>query len=216
MYTFLVQPFFKVTEDDQKRLMGQNSFFFQNKDINFSPKMTFQHFSNFCRKKFPGLIKGISCPYWMNVEVLPHDFCKLQPLKLYKIVQEPFCQAWKLFSAEIWKMLECHFWSDVMFRASRASLAQKSQGLRVVCSKNFSRATFFVFWSTPMVDIYIWAICLWNKFDEKAQCEKVSLLALMTLIRKNSSKDGVGRKARHVIQVIGPCLHSQPTTTISQ
>ena len=76
------------------------------------PKMTFQHFSNFCRKKFPGLIKGISCPYWMNVEVLPHDFCKLQPLKLYKIVQEPFCQAWKLFSAEIWKMLECHFWAD--------------------------------------------------------------------------------------------------------
>ena len=94
------------------------------------PKMTFWHFSNFCRKKFPGLIKGISCPYWMNVEVLPHDFCKLQPLKLYKIVQEPFCQAWKLFSAEIWKMLECHFWADVMlrqsrFRASRASPAQK-------------------------------------------------------------------------------------------
>ena len=40
----------------------------------------------------------------MNVEVLPHDFCKLQPLKLYRIVQEPFFQAWKLFSAEIWKM----------------------------------------------------------------------------------------------------------------
>jgi hypothetical protein len=36
----------------------------------------------------------------MKVEVLPHDFCKLQPPKLYKNVQEPFCQAWKLFSAE--------------------------------------------------------------------------------------------------------------------
>ena len=80
------------------------------------PKMTFQHFSNFCRKKFPGLIKGISCTYWMNVEVLPHDFCKLQPPKLYKNVQEPFCQAWKLFSGEIWKMLECHFWANVMLR----------------------------------------------------------------------------------------------------
>ena len=30
--------------------------------------------------------------------------------------------------------------------SSRASTAQKPQGLRVVCSKNFSRATFFVFW----------------------------------------------------------------------
>ena len=33
-------------------------------------------------------------------------------------------------------------------RASRASPAQKSRGLRVVFSKNFSRATFFVFWVT--------------------------------------------------------------------
>ena len=50
-------------------------------------------------------------------------------------------------------------WADVMLRqshiwASRASPAQKLQGLRVVCSKNFSRATFFVFWSNQMVDIY--------------------------------------------------------------
>ena len=47
-------------------------------------------------------------------------------------------------------MAECHFWADVMLRqfhvrTSRASPAQKSQGLRVVCSKNFSRATFFCF-----------------------------------------------------------------------
>ena len=104
-------------------------------------------------KKFPGLKKEIFCTYWMNVEVLPHDFCKLQPQKLYENVQGPFCQAGKLFSAEIWKMAKCHFWANVMLRqsrlrASRASPAQKSQGLRVVCSKNFSRATFFVFWST--------------------------------------------------------------------
>jgi hypothetical protein len=45
----------------------------------------------------------------MNVEVFPHDFCKLQPQKLYKNVQELYCQAWKLFSAEILKMAECHF-----------------------------------------------------------------------------------------------------------
>ena len=83
----------------------------------------------------------------MNVEVLPHDICKLQPPKLYKNMQELYCQAGKLFSVEILKMAECHFWANVMLRqsrvlASRASPAQKSQGLRVVSSKNFSRATF--------------------------------------------------------------------------
>ena len=30
--------------------------------------MRFCHFSNFCRKKFPGLVKEISCTYWMNLE----------------------------------------------------------------------------------------------------------------------------------------------------
>ena len=59
------------------------------------PKMTFQHFSNFCRKKFPGLKKEISCTYWMSVEVLSHDFCKLQHPKLYRNVQELYCQARK-------------------------------------------------------------------------------------------------------------------------
>ena len=53
-------------------------------------------------------------------------------------------------------MLECHFWANVMLRqsrlwASRASPAQKLQGLRLVFSKNFSRATFFVFWVTYIV-----------------------------------------------------------------
>ena len=57
-------------------------------------------------------------------------------------------------------MSECHFWVNVMLRqsrlrASRASPAQKLQGLRVVCSKNFSRATFFVFWGTQLVEVYL-------------------------------------------------------------
>ena len=111
--------------------------------------MTYRHFPNFCRKKFPGLTKEIFCTYWMNVEFLPHDFCKLQPPKLYKNAQEPF-----------WEMAECHFWADVMLRqsrvcASRSSPAQKSQGLRVVCSRNFSRATFFVSWVTWLVDSFL-------------------------------------------------------------
>ena len=122
--------------------------------------MTFRHFSNIGRKKFPGLIQGVSCTYWMNLEVLPHDFWKLQPSKLFKNVQEPFCQVWKLFSAEIWKMSECHFRANVMLRqshlrASMASPAQKSMGLRVILSKNFSRATFFIFWVTYLVNIYL-------------------------------------------------------------
>ena len=84
----------------------------------------------------------------MNVEVLSHDFCKLQPSKLYKNVQEPFCQASKLLSAEIWKMSECHFWAAVMLRqsrlrTSRASPAQKLQGLWVVRSKNFFKGYIF-------------------------------------------------------------------------
>ena len=72
----------------------------------------------------------ISVTYWINLEVLPHDFCKLPPPKLYKKVPELFSQAENLFSAEIWKMRECLFWVDVMLRqprvwASRASPAQK-------------------------------------------------------------------------------------------
>ena len=41
------------------------------------------------------------------------------------------------------------------FYISRASPAQKLQGSRVNCSKNFSRATFFVFWVTYVVDSYL-------------------------------------------------------------
>ena len=57
-------------------------------------------------------------------------------------------------------MAKCHFWGNVMLRqsrlwASRASPAQKSKSLRVVLSKNFSRATFFVFWVTWLVDAYL-------------------------------------------------------------
>ena len=40
-------------------------------------------------------------------------------------------------------------------RAPRASPAQKSQGWRVDYYKNFSRATFFVFWGTHLVNRYL-------------------------------------------------------------
>ena len=57
-------------------------------------------------------------------------FFKLQPPNLYKNLQKPFCQAGKLFSAEIWKMTECYFWANVMFRQSHV---RASKGLS--CSK---------------------------------------------------------------------------------
>ena len=71
---------------------------------------------------------------------------------------------------------ECHFWANVMLRqprvwTSKSCLAQTSQGLRVVYSKNFSRTTFFLFSGSLGLRINIWTICPWNKFEEEAQCE---------------------------------------------
>ena len=100
-------------------------------------------------------------------------------------MQEYFRQTGKLFSAEIWKIAECQFWADVMLtqfhlRASRASPAKKLQGLRVVCSKNISRATFFL--SGPLRWwIYIWAICLWNKFEKKRSVRLPKLMTAITM-----------------------------------
>ena len=56
---------------------------------------------------------------------------------MYDLILDVFLY-WKLFSAEILKNFrKCHFWANVMLRqsrlrASRASPAQKSRGLRVV------------------------------------------------------------------------------------
>ena len=77
-------------------------------------KMTFCHFSNFCRKKFPSLSKRllhIFIQLWGLTGVVT---CKYH---IHSIsAGNFFCQAWKLFSAEIWKMSECHFWANVMLR----------------------------------------------------------------------------------------------------
>ena len=55
-------------------------------------------------------------------------------------------------------------------RASRDSPAQKSQGLRVVYSKNFSKATFFVFWRTHLVDRYLSYLPLKQIWRKSAVC----------------------------------------------
>ena len=83
-----------------------------------------------------------------------------RPLHSFNKCRKSLLSSLETFFCRNLKNVRMSFWVNVMLRqsrlrASRASPAQKWQGLRVVCSKNFSRATFFVFWSTQMVDIYL-------------------------------------------------------------
>ena len=94
-----------------------------------------------------------------------------QITKLYKKVQELFCQAEKLFSVEIWKMPECHFWADVMLGqprvpASRASPAQKSTCLRVVYSKKLFKGYIFCFLGDSV------ARCIFEQFASETNLRK--------------------------------------------
>ena len=52
-------------------------------------------------KKVSRIDKRIHSTYWMNLEILLHDFFKLQPPKLYKNVQEFGQQIFELFACEI-------------------------------------------------------------------------------------------------------------------
>ena len=91
-----------------------------------------------------------------------------------------FCQTRKLFSAEIWKMTKYHFWANVMLsqcrvQASRTSPAQKSRGLRLVYSKNFSRRIFFVFWRTHLVNMFMSSLPVKQIWRKSAVCNSASL-----------------------------------------
>ena len=62
------------------------------------PKIEILPFIKFLQKKLSQLEKIIVCTYCMNLDVLTHIFfSNHNPPKLYKNVQELFCQAWKLF-----------------------------------------------------------------------------------------------------------------------
>ena len=122
------------------------------------PKMKFCHILNICRKKFPGLTKEFFPLIEWIYRVATWCF-QITTSKVGQKCEGTFLWSQETFSAESW-MTECHFWTNVMLRqphvqASRASPAQKSKGLKVVYSKNFSRATLFVFWGTPLVDRYL-------------------------------------------------------------
>ena len=116
--------------------------------------------TTFCRKTFPGLTKKFLhiFVYLWGLKFEKNHVVK--PVDSFNKCKKIFCQAWKLFSAEIWKLTEFHFWADIMLkqprvRSSRASPAQKLQGFRVIYSKKCSRTTFFVFWGTHSVDRFL-------------------------------------------------------------
>ena len=77
-------------------------------------KMTFCHFSNFCRKKFSSLTKKL---LHISIQIWGLKFAKTMWLDLYNhsiSAENFFCQAWKFFSAEIWKCWNIIFgWCNV-------------------------------------------------------------------------------------------------------
>ena len=109
-------------------------------------EMTFCHFSNFCRKKFSSLTKKllhISIQIWglkfaktMWLDFYNHSMQKISSVKPGNFFLQKFGNVGISFLADV-MLRRSHVW------AFRASLAQKLQGLRMVCSKKFSMATFF-------------------------------------------------------------------------
>ena len=61
------------------------------------PKMTFGHFSNFSRKKFPGLTKEISCTSWMNVGSCHMIFANYNPQSCIKMCRSLFVKPENFF-----------------------------------------------------------------------------------------------------------------------
>ena len=126
-------------------------------------------FSNFLQKKFPGLTKKFLHFFFTTLEVVIWKSRVAKAVDLFNKGEKIFRQARKL--------TEFYFWANVMLRqshvwASRVTPAQKSQGLRVFFSKTF-QGLHFLFSGSLIWSIYIWAICPWNKFDDKGQCDCV-------------------------------------------
>ena len=82
------------------------------------------------------------------------------------------------------------FWADVMLRQSHFSPAQKPQGLRVVCSKKISMATFFLFWVTQLSDSFLSYLPMKRIWRNRAVCTRPFYSALhgvenFHLLKKN-------------------------------
>ena len=79
-----------------------------------------------------------------------------KPWSHWKSAVDFFCQAGKLVSAEIWKIMFCHFWADVMTSRPLAPLLMTRGGIwECLCSKNFSRAKFYIFRRAQMVNMIL-------------------------------------------------------------
>ena len=98
--------------------------------------MTFCHFSNLCRKKIPDLTKEISSTYWMNLEVLPHDFCKSNMTQL--IVQTVPTKSYRVRSLKnrrsipmsfklglTWKYAHLASFANVKYRIRLAGIVRR-------------------------------------------------------------------------------------------
>ena len=128
------------------------------------------NFSNFCRKKFPGLTKEIFCTYWMNLEVCHTIFANHNPQSCTKML-ETFLSSQETFFCRNLKNYSVSFWAHVMLRelriwASRASPAQKSRGLRVVLFQKLFQGYILCF----LGDSFGW--CIFEQYARETDLKK--------------------------------------------
>ena len=123
------------------------------------PKNDILSFFKFLQKKVSWLDKRNFLHLLNESRVLPHDFANYNP-KSYKKMWRNLVDYPRNFFLQKFEMTKCHFLANAILRqprirGSRASHTQKSRGLRVVYSKNFSRTTFFVLWRTHLVVMFL-------------------------------------------------------------
>ena len=124
------------------------------------PKNDILPFFKFLQKKVSQLDKKTPAHFYPTLGVV---ICKnhvVRPLHSFNKCRKFLLSSLETFFCRNLENVGMSFWADVMLRrshvwASRASPAQKPQGLRVVCFKKFSMATFFLFWVTQLVDSFL-------------------------------------------------------------
>ena len=71
-------------------------------------------------------------------------------------MQEFFLSSWETLFCRNLKGAKCHFWADVMSSEHLGPLQLQSCNIwGWFNSKNFSRAIFYVFWGTCLVDVFL-------------------------------------------------------------
>ena len=114
------------------------------------PKYDILPFFKFLQKKVSQLNKKAPAHFYPTLGVV---ICKnhfVRPLHSFKKCRKFLLSSLETFFCRNLENVGMSFWANVMLRqshvwASRAYPAQKPQGLRLVCSKKFSMAAFFLF-----------------------------------------------------------------------